>query len=502
MDQPSGEAGIARRMLAQPTAALYVERFCRNNIEGSKFSYLHLLRYNLASVLTLQRQGLIPRERAARIAGALLDLMRAGPTGIELDPALEDIQPSVERALIERLGPRDGGEVSLGRARFEFGYIGFYLAIREELLEACGKALDATEALLDLADAHRESLASYYTHHIRGEPITLGYYFASIAEGFLASVERLAASYERSRKSPAGIGQIVPTTFPLDRAHLARLLGLEGTVRHSLYGYWNVDVLIDTLGCAALAAAGMGRFASDLYWWSSSDLGLMKWGEEWTGGSFIMPQKRNPSWLKPVRQAAVDATNAHAKATAEYLHTAPMLLVGLIEVPGLTHQGIGDLSYGMEILAKALPTMRLDAQRGRSQASSDFIQAAQLVHFLVKSGQASWRQAEVVVGKFIRGVIARGADASGVKVGDLLAVAKEEGLSLKVSQADLESCFDPAAIVATRGDSGPAPSAVQRACEEHRDDLARYRGWITGERERVARVWEDLESAARQIQGG
>jgi argininosuccinate lyase len=499
MDLATEEAGISRRMLAQPTAELYVDRFCRGNIEGSKFSYPYLLRYNLASILTLHRQGLIPRERAARIGSALLDLLQAGVEGIDLDPALEDIQPSVERVLIERLGARDGGEISLGRARFEFGYIGFYLAIREELLAACGKALDAIDALLALADAHRESLASYYTHHVRGEPITLGYYFASIAEGFLASVERLAASYERFGKSPAGIGQIVPTSFPLDRAHLAKLLGMEGTVRNSLYGYWNVDVLLDALGSAGLAAAGMGRFASDLYWWSSSDLGLMKWGEEWTGGSFIMPQKRNPSWLKPVRQAAVDATHAHAKATAEYLHTAPMLLVGLIEVPGLTHHGIADLAYGMELLSKALPTMRLDVERGRQHASADFIQAAQLVHFLVKSGQASWRQAEVIVGKFIREAIARSAGPEAMRVEDLLRAAKEEGVALNVSQAELASCFDPAAIVATRGDSGPAPFAVKRVCDEHRRDVAARRTWIAAESARLARVWKDLEGAGRAL---
>lgn len=499
MDHVAEQGTISRRMLAQPTAPLYVDRFCRNNIEGSRFSYQHLLRYNLASILTLHRQGLIPRDRAARITSALLDLMREDAPEIEMDPALEDIQPSIERVLIERLGARDGGEISLGRARFEFGYLGFYLAIREELLDACSLVLDATNALLGLAEAHRESLASYYTHHIRGEPITLGYYFASIAEGFLASVERIATSYGRFGKSPAGVGQIVPTSFPLDRVYLASLLGMDRTVRHSLYGYWNVDVLLDALGSTALAAAGMGRFAADLYWWSSSDLGLMKWGEEWTGGSFIMPQKRNPSWLKPVRQAAIDVTNLHAKATAEYLHTAPMLLVGLIEVPGLTHQGIDSLSYGMTLLAQALPTMKLHAERGRQQASSDFIQTAQLVHFLVKTGQASWRQAEVIVGRFIRDAIASGIDSSSLRVPELLRFAQEEGIALEITQAQLQASFDPAAIVATRGDSGPAPEAVQRACTEHRREAEERRSWVQAEKARIAQVWKDLQGAARKL---
>jgi argininosuccinate lyase len=499
MDHVPDVATISRRMLAQPTAPLYVDRFCRNNIEGCRFSYLHLLRYNLASVLTLNHQGMIPKDRAARIASALLDLMRQGPSGIDMDPALEDVQPSIERVLIERLGARDGGEISLGRARFEFVYLGLYLAIREELLATCAKVLDATDALVGLAETHLDSLASYYTHHIRGEPITIGYYFASIAEGFLASVERMAASYGRMRKSPAGIGQIVPTSFPLDREYLGKLLGMDGIVRHSLYGYWNVDVLLDALGSTALTAAGMGRFASDLYWWSSSDLGLMKWGEEWTGGSFIMPQKRNPSWLKPVRQAAIDVANGHAKATGEYLNTPPMLLVGLIEVPGLTHRGLDDLSYGMSLLAGALPTLRFDAERGRRQASADFIQAAQLVHFLVKSDQASWRQAEVIVGQFIRDAIAAGLDSTSIRVDDLLEVAREEGVALRITQAELERCFDPAAIVASRGDSGPAPIAVQRACGEHRGEIAERRRWIASETQRIARVWSDLERAAGEL---
>ena len=499
MNDSRSQEHISRRMLAQPTAALYVDRFCRNNIEGSKFSYLHLLRYNLASVLTLKRQGMIPQERARRLAAALLEMMGQGTEGIELDPALEDIQPSIERALIQRLGARDGGDISLGRARFEFVYLGLYLAIREEALQARGRVLDATASLLGLAEKHASSLASYYTHNIRAEPITIGYYFSSIAEGFLAAVDRMEGSQERLQRSPAGIGQVVPTSFPLDREHLGRLLGMDKTVRHSLYGYWNVDVLLDLLGTTALTAAAMGRFASDLYWWSSSDLGLMKWGDEWTGGSFIMPQKRNPSWLKPVRQAAIDVTTGHAKATAEYLHTAPMLLVGLIEVPGLTHKGLDDLSYGMALLAEALPTLKFDEERGRAQASSDFIQAAQLVHFLVKSGQASWREAEVVVGNFIRAAIAAGSTPASLAVDDLHAAAGEEGIGLRITQAELLQCFDPDVIVASRGDSGPAPDAVRKSVAAQREEASTARQRLKAEQERIASTWVSLENEARAL---
>jgi argininosuccinate lyase len=225
----------------------------------------------------------------------------------------------------------------------------------------------------------------------------------------------------------------------------------------------------------------------------------MRWGEEWEGGSFIMPQKRNPSWLKPVRQAGIDVANGHAKAVNEYLNTAPMLLVGLIEVPSLVHRGLDDLSYGMSVLAAALPTMKLDAERGRHQASSDFIQSAQLVHELVKSNVASWRQAEVIVGRFMRGAIAAGSGARDLRIEELAAIAREEGVELAMTQQELDRCFDPAAIVASRGDSGPAPQAVRDACAAHRSEIEGHRRWLAGERSRLSQVWTSLENAARGL---
>ncbi|MGH7715453.1 MAG: lyase family protein, partial [Vulcanimicrobiaceae bacterium] len=472
---------------------LYVDRFCRNNIEGSKFAFTHQLRYNLASIVALHRQGQIGKERAAKLATALRDLIRDGIDALPLDPGLEDIQPNLERLLIERLGLHDGGDLSLGRARFEFAYIGMYLAIREELLDTLEALLDAGGALLDLADRHRETLASYYTHHIRAEPITIGYYFSSMAEALLAGAERFQGSYTRLGVSPAGIGQVVPTASPLDRTSLAKLLGMEKTVHHSLYGYWNVDALLDVFGTAALSAGTLGRFAIDLYWWSSSDLGLMTWGEEWTGGSFIMPQKRSPSWLKPVRQAAIDVTTLHAKALNEYLHTAPMLLVGLIEVPGLVHVGLDSLRYGLSVLTKALPTAKIDAAQGRKHAGADLIQSAQLVNYLISTRQASWREAELIVGTFVREALAGGKPLQAPR---LIEIAREAGVEVSINQEQLDKCFDPDALIKTRGDSGPAPDAVSAAIAAQRATISRHKAWTKSERTRIQKIWSDLEAAA------
>jgi argininosuccinate lyase len=490
----------APKLLAQPTAALYVDRFCRNNIDGCKFSYQHLLRYNLASVLTLHRQGRIPTARARRLAAALRELAQAGPDGIHLDPGLEDIQPNIERAVIERIGAEDGGDISLGRARFEFVYIGLYLAIREEVLAMRRSLLEAISALVDLAETHLETPASYYTHNIRAEPITFGYYFSSMAEALLTAAGRVQASYDRLSVSPAGVGQVVPTSFPLDRGYLAELLGLQQPVQHSLYGYWNVDALIDVLGSSALTGATMGRFASDLYWWSSSDLGLIKWGEEWTGGSFIMPQKRNPSWLKPVRQAAIDVASDHGKALHEYLNTAPMLLVGLIEVPGLTHHGVGELKYGLDLLAAALPTARIDKDRGLLHARSDYIQAAQIVHHLVQTQQASWRESELIVGQFVREAIALGKDSKALNAARLCAIARGSlNRDIAFTSEALSSCLDPMAVIRTRGDSGPAPDAVKVSIKTQREAIAIAMSEIALEANRISQTWRDLDHAAERI---
>jgi argininosuccinate lyase len=488
-----------RKLLSQPTAPQYVQGFAAPGIEHSKFTFDSLIRYHLASMVALSDQGLVPKARARRLVGALLEVQRRGVDALEIDPGLEDLQPNVEKAVIGLIGPEDAGDFGIGRARAEFGHVAWHLALREHTLATLKEQLRLNRGLLAVARQHLRTVVPYYTQHMRAEPITFGYYFSAFAEAFLEHTKRTRDAYQRFALSPAGLGHIVPT-LRIDRQRLAELMGLGGVVHHSLYGYLNSDLYVDILSAASLTAASISRLCLDFWWWASNELHIIKFGDAWCGGSFIMPHKRNPSWLKPLRFSAMAVKARHDEALELWMHSTPMLLVGSLGIPGLAHEGLKSLRYSCDLLVGALADMTIDAEHGRDVAAQDFTQSSQLVSMIVRNQQASWRQAEHVVGTFVKEALDADRPAASLQFDRLLGIGQEIlGRRMELDRDEFARALDIDAIIAQREDCGPAPAAVEKAIAsqaQQNDAIAR---WIAEEESRIATCWKRTEDLARRI---
>ena len=488
-----------RKLLSQPTVPAYVQGFAAPGIENSKFTFESLINYHLASMVALSEQGLVPKARARRLVGALLEIRKRGVDALEIDPGLEDLQPNVEKAVIALIGPEDAGDFGIGRARAEFGHIACHLALRDETLATLREQLRLNRALLDLASKHVETKAPYYTQHMRAEAITFGYYFSTFAEAFLHDAYRARDAYARFALSPAGIGHIVPT-LRIDRKRLAELIGLGEPVRHSLYAYLNSDLYVDVLGAASLTAATISRLCLDFWWWASNELEIIKFADEYCGGSFIMPHKRNPSWLKPLRFSSMAVKARHDEALELWMHSTPMLLVGSLGIPWIASEGLKSLRYGCDLLGGALSTLSIDSKHSADVAAQDFTQSSQLVAMIVTRQQASWRQAEHIVGKFVKEAIDAGAPASSLKFDRLIAAGQDiVGRKIDLDREEFQKALDIDAIIASRGDCGPAPTAVRQAIASIAKDVKGLDDWAEAEQRRIAQCWKRTEDLARQI---
>lgn len=490
----------AYKMLAQPTAPAYVEGFAGPGIEGSKFFFETLLRYHVASLLVLVEQGLVPPPRARKMAAAFLEILKRGPEALEIDPGLEDLQPNIEKAVIALIGPDDAGDVGIARARAEFGHVAAHLALREETLATIVEQLRVNRELLDLASRHVETIVPYYTQHMRAEPITFGYYFSAFAEAFVQNALRMRDTYARFSRSPAGVGHIVPTPLPLDRKRIAAMMDLDEVVDNSLYGYLNSDVFVDALGTASISAATVSRLCLDFWWWASNELEIIRFGDAWCGGSFIMPHKRNPSWLKALRFAAMAVKARHSEAQDLWMHGAPMFLVGSLPIPGLTHEGLKSLRYCCELLTGALKDLSIDVRRARDVADQDFVQSSQLVSLIVGNQQASWRRAELVVGKLVKEALDAGKPPKSLSFDRLLEVGREVlGRDMRLDREEFTRALEIESIVRSRGDCGPAPDSVAKTIERQRSSVAELEQWAKGEQQRIAENWKRVEKLASEI---
>lgn len=496
----SATADRAYKLLAQPTATAYVDGFAAPGIEGSRFFFESLLRYHLASLVVLADQGIVPKPRSRKLAAAYFEVLKGGFDALTIDPGLEDLQPNVEKAVVALVGREDGGDFGIARARAEFGHVAAHLALREETLATIQEQIKLTRQMLSLASRHTETIVPYYTQHMRAEPITFGYYFSAFAEAFVQNVRRMRDAFQRYSRSPAGIGHIVPTPLPLDRTAIAKAIGLDDVVHHSLYGYLNSDVFVDTLGTASISAATISRMCLDFWWWASNELELFRFGDAWCGGSFIMPHKRNPSWQKALRFAAMAVKARHDEAQELWMHGAPMFLVGSLPIPGLTHEGLKSLRYCCELMGGALAELTIDADRARRVAENDFVQSSQLVSMIVARHQASWRQAELVVGKFVQEAADQGRAPKSLSFDRLLEVGREVlGRELVLDRKEFERALQLDAIVRSRGDCGPAPDAVSKSIEAQGKELDELEHWASEQARRIAENWKGVEKRASQL---
>ncbi len=498
--QASSVAEQSYKLLAQPTAAAYVSGFAAPGIEGSRFFFDSLLHYHLASLVVLVEQGIVPKPRGRKLAGAYFDVLEKGFDALTIDPGLEDLQPNVEKAIVALIGREDAGDFGIARARAEFGHVAAHLALREELLSTIQEQIKLARQMLSLASRHVETIVPYYTQHMRAEPITFGYYFSAFSEAFVQNVHRMRDAFGRYSRSPAGIGHIVPTPLPLDRKKIAKAIGLDEVVHHSLYGYLNSDVFVETLATASISAATFSRMCMDFWWWASNELELFRFGDAWCGGSFIMPHKRNPSWQKALRFAAMAVKARHAEAEELWMHGSPMLLVGSLPIPALTHEGLKSLRYCCELMGGALADLRIDGDRARRVAENDFVQSSQLVSLIVGHHQASWRQAELVVGKLVKEAVEEARAPRSLSFDRLIEIGRDVlGRELVLDRQEFERSLQLDEIVRSRGDCGPAPNAVMAAIDAQAKEVDELENWASSESRRIAGNWTSVEKRASQL---
>jgi argininosuccinate lyase len=442
----------------------------------------------------------VPRARGKKLAGAYFEILGNGFDALTIDPGLEDLQPNVEKAVIALVGRDDAGDFGIARARAEFGHVAAHLALREETLGTIREQIRLARQMLDLASRHTGTIVPYYTQHMRAEPITFGYYFSAFTEAFVQNVARMRDAFQRYSRSPAGIGHIVPTPLPLDRRKIALAIGLEDVVHHSLYGYLNSDVFVETLGTASVSAATFSRMCFDFWWWASNELEVFRYGDAWCGGSFIMPHKRNPSWQKALRFAAMAVKARHDEAQELWMHGAPMFLVGSLPIPALTHEGLKSLRYCCELMGGALADLTIDSDRARKAAEHDFVQSSQLVSMIVARHQASWRQAELVVGKFVKEAADAARAPKSLSFDRLIEVGREVlGRDLELERGEFDRALQLDEIVRSRGDCGPAPDAVASAIQAQTKELDALDRWATAESKRIADNWKNVEKRASQL---
>ena len=266
------------------------KRLYKQDIEGS-----------IAHATMLGEQGILTPADADAIVAGLKDLLQdieAGKVDFQLDA--EDIHMNVETLLTARIG-QAGKRLHTGRSRNDQVALDCRMYVKDVADEAVAHLAELLHALLDAAEAHKADIMPGYTHMQKAQPITLGHHLCAYAEMFRRDIGRFQAARAAADAMPLGSGALAGTTYPLNRARVAELLGFSQLTRNSLDGVSDRDFVLDYLYACSVTMMHLSRFCEELILWNTNEFQFVEMDDAYATGSSIMPQKKNPDMAELTR---------------------------------------------------------------------------------------------------------------------------------------------------------------------------------------------------------
>lgn len=266
-------------------------RMARHDVIGS-----------MAHVRMLESIGLIAPDELPVLIDAMqqiLDEIEAGQFVIE--PDVEDVHSQVELLLTRRLGDI-GKKIHSGRSRNDQVLVDLKLYMRDALHEFVKNTSSLFDKLLELSEQYRDVLMPGYTHLQVAMPSSFGLWFGAYAETLVDDLRMVKAAYDIVNQNPLGSGAGYGSSFPLDREMTTRLLHFADMHYNVVAAQMSRGKSERAVACGiAAVAATVGRFAMDVCLYMSPNYGFIKFPDEYTTGSSIMPHKKNPDVFEIMR---------------------------------------------------------------------------------------------------------------------------------------------------------------------------------------------------------
>ncbi|MCU0646437.1 MAG: argininosuccinate lyase [Gemmatimonadaceae bacterium] len=419
----------------------------------------HDIRLSKAWALALWNAGVLTLDESEAISkglDAVAERFAAGESPIATD---EDVHTMIDRLLHDAAGSV-ASKLHTGRSRNDQ----VATATRLWTMSACGALDDAVrllqEVLLARATEMADALMPAYTHLQRAQPVSAAHWLLSHFWALDRDRQRLAQAQRAASVLPLGSGAIAGSAFPVSRVLLKESLGFHAVSPNSIDAVGDRDFIADLLYTVTMIGVHVSRIAEDGIVYGSSEFGFLKFGDKFSTGSSMMPQKRNPDALEIAR-------GFPARALGDLVS-----LVGTLKgLPSGYNKDLQDdkraLFDAVDTVLLVLPAvagtfaeLRFDRARMRAAVTAGMM-ATDLADYLVRKG-ATFRESHGAVGSLVRQAEEAGVELDALPVE---AFAKAHALF----GADARDALGAAASVAHREvEGGTGPNAIAEQLEKAR----------------------------------
>ena len=423
---------------------------------------------SLAHARMLAATGIITKRDLTAIERGLAQIKREVEKGtFEWSIDAEDVHLNIERRLTALAG-EPGKRLHTARSRNDQVATDLRLWLREEI-DGIDAALGALlRSLIAQAERHAGLVMPGFTHLQVAQPVTFGHHLLAYVAMFERDRERLAQCRARLNQLPLGAAALAGTSFPIDRARVAKELGFASVAENSLDAVSDRDFAIEFCGCAALAMVHLSRFAEEIVLWSSQRFGFVKLPDRYTTGSSIMPQKKNPDVAELVRGKSARVIGS-LMALLALMKSQPLAYNrDNQEDKAPLFDAVDTLKASLAVFADMVAQLVPMPRAMRAALAEGHATATDLADYLVRQG-LPFRDAHEAVARAVREAERRGTDLARLPLATLKRFSPKIG-------ADVKRVLTPEGSVAARDHiGGTAPSQVRQAAARARKRLAASR---------------------------
>src|SRR6266704_54888 len=312
----------------------------------------------------------------------------------------EDVHHFVEKALVEELGPL-GWKLHTGRSRNELIATDFRLFVMDAARETERGLENLLNAFLMQAKANLGVPMAGTTHLQHAQPILLSHFLLAHAEAFTRDLTRLEHAATSADACPMGSGALAGNSFAIDRHAIARELGFSRITANSLDAVSDRDFALDYLFALTGIATHLSRLAEDFVIFASQEFSYVILPDEFSTGSSLMPQKKNPDAWELIRGKTGRITGALVSLLTTLKGLPTSYQRDLQEDKEALFTAHDQIAAMLSVATGAMATTKFNADRLRASASNPALLATEAADYLVRKG-IPFRQAHDVIGKVLR----------------------------------------------------------------------------------------------------
>ncbi len=448
------DGGPAKIMEEFTPSIDFDQRLATQDVAGSR---IH------AKMLAIQ--GIISKIDLDAILNGLATIETELKEGrFEFKRALEDIHLNIESRLAELAGPA-AGRLHTARSRNDQVATDFRLWVRA----ACQRAEEGLEvlqkALFKQASAHVTTIMPGFTHMQSAQPVTFAHHLLAYVEMLARDRGRFADAAKRLNECPLGSAALAGTPFDIDRDYTALGLGFARPMRNSLDGVSARDFALEYLAACTIASTHLSKLAGEIVQWCSPGFGFVRLSDQFTTGSSIMPQKRNPDAAELVRGKT-------GRVIGDFVALATVVK-GLVLAYGTDLQedkervfdAADTLEISLAVMAGMFADLAVNTERMRALANAGYPTATDLADWLVREAGKPFREAH-----HITGTIVKRAEELGVDL-DKLPLEEMQAVEPAITEAVLKCLSVEASVAARMSYGGTAPDRVREQIAFWREKL-------------------------------